>query len=208
MNQLQIFRHADFGSVEIIEEDGKFLFGATQVAKVLRYANPHDAIGRHCRVDGVVKREVIDSLGRTQETNFIDEGNLYRLVVKSKLPEAEKFELWVFDELIPSIRKNGFYLPTTDVQVPELLEKVNALENKLESFVTLNSFEARLLQKAIAKRVYELVLDKAERPAAFKELHREIKDRFGVPSYSDVPRLELQDALNYVKGWVPKRRAS
>lgn len=109
MNEIQIFNHPRFGEVEIIEIEGSPFFGATKTAASLGYSNPHDAISRHCRTDGVVKREVIDSMGRTQEMNFITEGNLYRLITKSKLPDAEKYEVWVFDEVLPSIRKTGSY---------------------------------------------------------------------------------------------------
>ena len=71
--------------------------------------NPRDAIGRHCNADGVVKHDVIDSMGRTQRAKFITEGNLYRLITHSKLTAAERFEKWVFDEVLPSIRQTGGY---------------------------------------------------------------------------------------------------
>ena len=117
MNRTQLFSHDTFGNLDVIVIDGKEMFGATQVAKSLGYSNPHDAIGRHCKKDGLVKREVIDSLGRVQEMNFISEGNLYRLITHSKLPECEKFEYWVFEEVLPSIRKHGAYM------TPETIEK-------------------------------------------------------------------------------------
>ncbi|MED1801802.1 Bro-N domain-containing protein [Brevibacillus porteri] len=110
MSQHQVvFAHTEFGQVEIIRIDGKEWFSATQVAKALGYSNPWKAISAHCRKDGLTKREVIDALGRKQETNFINEGNLYRLIIKSHLPSAERFETWVFDEVLPSIRKTGRY---------------------------------------------------------------------------------------------------
>lgn len=117
MNKLQVFQHPQFGGVEVIVIDGKEMFGATQVAKALGYTNPYDAINRHCKKDGLVKREVIDNLGRPQEMNFINEGNLYRLITHSKLPDSEKFESWVFDEVLPTIRKHGAYM------TPETIEK-------------------------------------------------------------------------------------
>lgn len=69
----------------------------------------NDAIIRHCRKGGVAKRDLTDNLGRTQQAAFIDEGNLYRLIVHSKLPTAEQFERWVFNEVLPTIRKTGEY---------------------------------------------------------------------------------------------------
>lgn len=117
VSQMQSFNHQAFGDLPVVVIEGKEWFGATQVARALGYSNPHDALSKHCRKDGVAFREVIDSLGRAQQLKFINEGNLYRLITKSKLPTAEKFEGWVFDEILPSIRKHGAYL------TPETIEK-------------------------------------------------------------------------------------
>lgn len=109
MKDLQIFNNNEFGEIQIIEENGKYEFEATGMAKILKYANPHDAISRHCR--WVVKREVPhpQSKNKTIEKNFISEGDLYRLITHSELSEAEKFERWVFDEVLPTLRKEGSY---------------------------------------------------------------------------------------------------
>jgi prophage antirepressor-like protein len=87
MNELQIFKNKDFGEVRTIEENGKALFVASDVARALGYKNTSEAIGYHCR--GVVKRHLTDSLGRKQEANFIPEGDIYRLAAKSELPGAD-----------------------------------------------------------------------------------------------------------------------
>lgn len=110
MNQLKNFSHTAFGELEILIKDGKEYFPAVEVAKSLGYSKPHDAITRHCPMMGTTFYGVIDSLGRKQEKKFINEGNLYRLIVKSKLPQAEQFEKWVFEEVLPSIRKHGAYM--------------------------------------------------------------------------------------------------
>ncbi|TWT04636.1 phage antirepressor [Planomicrobium sp. CPCC 101079] len=110
MNQLQNFSHSNFGRLELLNLEDKVHFPATDMAKKLGYANASDAINRHCKKDGVVFHEVIDSLGRNQKKKFINEGNLYRLIANSKLPEAERFESWVFDQVLPSIRKHGAYM--------------------------------------------------------------------------------------------------
>lgn len=106
----KIFQNPEFGVIEVIAIDGKEFFPATDCAKMLGYgSNPQDAVRRHCREDGCVFHAVIDSMGRTQEAKYIDEGNLYRLITHSKLPSAERFERWVFDEVLPSIRMSGGY---------------------------------------------------------------------------------------------------
>ncbi len=106
MNDLKVFSSTEFGELGVMLIDGKEYFPATQCAAILGYKNPKDAIIRHCK--GVVKRD-LPTNGGTQTVNYIPEGDLYRLIVSSKLPAAEKFERWVFDEVLPSIRKTGGY---------------------------------------------------------------------------------------------------
>ena len=105
---IEIFNSVEFGSVRIIEENGNFLFCASDVAKALGYSNIHSALQRHCK--GVVKRDTVTSTRGVQALTYIPEGDVYRLIVHSKLPSAERFERWVFDEVLPSLRKNGIYI--------------------------------------------------------------------------------------------------
>ena len=107
---IEIFNSAEFGRVRIIEEDGNYLFCAKDVAKALGYAVPRKAIHDHCRY--VLKRNVPhpQSESKTVQMMFVSEGDVYRLIVHSKLPSAERFERWVFDEVLPSLRKNGIYI--------------------------------------------------------------------------------------------------
>ncbi|MFG6374140.1 MAG: hypothetical protein K1W04_08425 [Oscillospiraceae bacterium] len=109
MNEMQVFQNSEFGELGVLAINGKPHFPATACAKILGYANPWKAINDHCKKDGLTKCEVIDSMGRMQSTKFINEGNLYRLITHSKLPAAERFEKWVFDEVLPSIRQTGGY---------------------------------------------------------------------------------------------------
>lgn len=127
MNELMIFNSPEFGEIRTIDENGSVLFCATDVARALGYSNPRDAICRHCR--GVVKRDGVslttNQHGKTTkqaaEMSFIPEGDLYRLAARSKLSGAEKFESWIFDEVIPSIRKNGGYINGQENMTPEEL---------------------------------------------------------------------------------------
>ncbi|MEX0416819.1 phage antirepressor KilAC domain-containing protein [Bacillus sp. C30] len=109
MNQLQNFSHGAFGKLEILTKDGKEYFPAKEVALVLGYRDTVNAVKTHCKKEGVVKHHVLTN-GGYQQKNFINESNLYRLIVKSKLPQAEQFEKWVFEEVLPSIRKHGAYM--------------------------------------------------------------------------------------------------
>nr|DAV68921.1 MAG TPA: repressor domain protein [Caudoviricetes sp.] len=110
MNEIKIFENQEFGKVRALEIDGKPYFVGKDVAEALGYKDTVNALKQHCR--GVVKHHVTDSIGRNQESSFIPEGDVYRLIVRSKLPSAEKFEKWVFDEVLPSIRQTGGYQMT------------------------------------------------------------------------------------------------
>lgn len=106
-NNLQVFNSAEFGEVRTVEISGNPYFVANDVARALGYVETAKAIRTHCK--GVSEMD-IPSNGGIQKMKVIPEGDIYRLIVRSKLPSAEKFEKWVFDEVIPSIRKNGGYI--------------------------------------------------------------------------------------------------
>ncbi|AFQ27332.1 phage antirepressor KilAC domain-containing protein [Bacillus thuringiensis] len=124
MTKMQTFAHNMFGNLEVFIKDGKEYFPATDVAKVLGYTNPHKAIRDHCKQEGVNETLVPTNSGK-QMKKFINEPNLYRLIAKSKLPQAEQFEKWVFEEVLPSIRKHGAYMTPHTInallQDPDLL---------------------------------------------------------------------------------------
>ena len=118
-NEIQIFSNPDFGEVRtMVDEAGRPLFCGKDVAIVLGYTNTSKALSDHCRGEVTKRYPIVDSLGRTQKAVFIPESDLYRLIVHSKLPAAEKFERWVFEEVLPSIRKTGSYSvkPMTEYQ--------------------------------------------------------------------------------------------
>ena len=106
MNELKIFKNEEFGQVRMIFIDGKEYFVANDVAKALGYSEPKNAISRHCK--GALKQSYLTN-GGEQEVKVIPEGDVYRLIIRSKLPKAEEFERWVFDEVLPTIRKQGYY---------------------------------------------------------------------------------------------------
>lgn len=104
---LKVFENSEFGQVRILTEDGKVLFCGSDVAKALGYARPREAITAHAK--GAVKRRTLTN-GGEQETSFIPEGDVYRLIIRSKLPSAQRFERWVFDEVLPTLRQTGSYV--------------------------------------------------------------------------------------------------
>ena len=131
MNDLQLFNSPRFGDVRTLTEDGNTLFCGIDVAHALGYTNARDALARHCKC--VVKRDVPhpQSPEKQIEMSFISEGDLYRLITHSKLPDAEKFERWVFDEILPSIRRNGMY--ATPEKLAEMLLNPDAMIQTLQA---------------------------------------------------------------------------
>ena len=108
-NSIQTFSFAEGVTVRsMLDENNQPWFAVSDVCDVLGYANSRDALAKHCRTEGVAKRDTPTNSGNQQLT-FINEGNLYRLIIKSRKPEAEKFEAWVCDEVLPTIRKTGSY---------------------------------------------------------------------------------------------------
>lgn len=132
MEHVQTFTNFAFGKLELIEENGKVYFPATDVAKMLGYRKPHDAITRHCKEMGTSFHGVIDSMGRSQSKKFINEGNLYRLITNSNLPHAEQFESWVFDEVLPDIRKHGMH--ATPQTVETMLNNPDTMIELLQNY--------------------------------------------------------------------------
>lgn len=114
MENLRVFANKEFGQINVILVNNKEYFEAIEIAQILGYSNPRDAVIRLCQREGVVFSDVGVVTGKkTDNTDivqyvskkFIDEGNMYRLIMKSKLPSAIKFEKWIMDEVILSIRK-------------------------------------------------------------------------------------------------------
>ena len=129
MNEIQFFDSTEFGSIRVVEEDGKFLFCGSDVAKALGYSRPNEAVSTHCK--GTVKRRTPTTSG-VQEMLFIPEGDVYRLISRSKLPAAERFEVWVFDEILPSIRKYGGYMAgQEELTDAELLANAMLVANRV-----------------------------------------------------------------------------
>ena len=104
----KIFSNELFGEIRTVKIEDEFYFVASDVAKVLGYKRPGDAVIQHCKHS--VKHRIVDITGFEQQMNIIPEGDLYRLIIKSKLPQAEAFEEWIMDEVLPSLRRDNFYI--------------------------------------------------------------------------------------------------
>ncbi|WP_026478189.1 phage antirepressor [Alkaliphilus transvaalensis] len=160
MTNITIFKNNDFGEVRTLEHEGKTLFCGSDVAKALGYVIPSKAVNTHCK--GVSKMEVPTN-GGTQQMLFIPEGDLYRLIVNSKLPSAEKFERWVFDEVIPTVRKHGLYAKDELLNNPDLfisaLEELKAERERIKRLELENAKSKQIIGELKPKAsYYDLIL--------------------------------------------------
>lgn len=211
MNELQIFNSGEFGEIRTVEINGKPYFVGTDVAKALGYNNPRDAVSRHCK--GVVKHDTPTSSG-VQLMSYINEGDLYRLIMKSKLPSAEKFEAWVMDEVLPTIRKTGSYQkPMTIAEQIQLLALGNQNHEerieKLENTMTIDYGQQKYIGDLVSSIVIAHLGGKESNAykeigkKVFAECNRDIKTYFDVNARNNIPKLRFAEATEYVKNWHP-----
>lgn len=134
MNELQIFNNNLFGEIRFVEVEGKPYAVANDVAKALGYSKPNNAINAHCK--GALKQG-IPTKGGIQEMVIIPEGDIYRLIIRSKLPSAEKFESWVMDEVLPTLREKGGYNLSNNltVEVNQLLDCINRQQEQINELL-------------------------------------------------------------------------
>ena len=151
---LHVFTNDAFGTIRTVEHEDKVYFCGRDVATALGYKDPTNAIKQHCK--GVAIHHPLETAGGVQDTRFITEGDLYRLIFSSKLPAAQDFEAWVVDEVLPTIRHHGVYA------IDELLDNDEFLEHAI---VQLRSERAKrlaaeqaLLEAAPKVSYYDVVL--------------------------------------------------
>lgn len=117
MMELQVFNNNEFGEIRALSLENNSWFVGRDIASALGYSNPSKAVSTHCKH---IRKETIDvssqngnahKARKTQEVSLINEGDVYRLIVKSKLPSAQEFEEWVMDIVLPQIRQTGGYIP-------------------------------------------------------------------------------------------------
>lgn len=143
MNELQIFKNEEFGQVRTLVINNEAYFVGKDIAEILGYAKPQNAIATHVDGDDTLKQGITDNLGRMQQTTVINESGLYSLILSSKLPSAKKFKRWVTSEVIPTIRKHGAYM--TD----------NTLEKALTSPDFLIQLATNLKEEQEKRRLLE-----------------------------------------------------
>ena len=147
-----IFSNADFGEIRTLTMNGEPWFVGKDVATILGYSKPLNAIATHVDSDDSLKQGLIDAMGRTQNAIFINESGLYSLIIGSKLPSAKKFKRWVTSEVLPAIRKHGMYAVDDLIANPDLaIQAFTALKEEREKRKALEAQTA-----AQAKQIEEM----------------------------------------------------
>ncbi|HHK4226600.1 TPA: Bro-N domain-containing protein [Pseudomonas aeruginosa] len=184
----------DAREVRTLLIDDQPWFCVADICRVLGYSNSRDALAKHCREKGVAKRDTLTTKGR-QALTFINEGNLYRLIIKSRKEEAQRFESWVCDEVLPAIRKHGRYEDTSN--------KMATLVDELIGMTEVNVIKGLIRDKA---KVIPI-----DRRRGFQlAMHNRLHTRFNVPRVELIPAAQFESACNFIAAyalegeWLPK----
>lgn len=212
MNELHII---NIDGIECYEKSGIAYLKLETVARGLGFTDNSKGV-EYVRWNTV--RQYLKDIGFSQEVakdDFIPENVFYRLAMKAKNEVAEKFQAKVADEIIPSIRKTGGYgfKPLTPEQMMriqlEMIDDVSDRVTKLENTMNIDYGQQRVLEKEVASVVIESLGGKdssAYRKIAkkvFSECNRDVKDYFRVNSRNNIPRLRFDDAVDYIRNWMP-----
>lgn len=218
MDQLKIFNFKNNEVRTLLVEEEPY-FVANDVAKTLGYVNPSDATNKHCKKS--IMTWGSDSLGRRQEFKIIPESDVYRLIFRSKLPEAEKFEDWVTGEVLPAVRKTGSYIANMDQEdimiatlesQKEIKKRLNTVTTDVEGLkkeIDLSRLQKAQLSKLVRANAMAAVGGKKSHAyrklyrVAISEHWRVIKNYFHVASYEEIPKLKFDEAMEVAGMWSP-----
>lgn len=214
MNGITTFENLEFGAIrtKIIKDEPYFCLpdvcGALEIKNISQ-------LKTRLNKDGVIISEVIDSVGRKQNANFVNELNLYKVIFQSRKESAERFTDWVAGEVLPSIRKTGGYQKPATIaeQIGLLATGYGDHEDRiksLESNMVIDYGQQQTLRQHVNKAVLNALGGKDTEAYAyiskvvFAECNRDLQDRFKVNSRNNIPRKRYEEAIDYVDNWEPK----
>lgn len=214
MNNITTFENLEFGAIrtQIINNEPHFCL--PDVCRALEIKNISQLKTR-LNKDGVIISEVIDSVGRKQNANFVNELNLYKVIFQSRKESAERFTDWVAGEVLPSIRKTGSYQKQLSPQEMMRIQlgMIDDHEDRiksLESNMVIDYGQQQTLRQHVNKAVLNALGGKNTEAYAyiskvvFAECNRDLQDRFKVNSRNNIPRKRYEEAIDYVDNWEPK----
>lgn len=214
MNGITTFENLEFGAIrtQIINNEPHFCL--PDVCRALEIKNISQLKTR-LNKDGVIISEVIDSVGRKQNANFVNELNLYKVIFQSRKESAERFTDWVAGEVLSSIRKTGSYQKQLSpqemmrIQLGMIDDHEDRIKN-LESNMVIDYGQQQTLRQHVNKAVLNALGGKDTEAYAyiskvvFAECNRDLQDRFKVNSRNNIPRKRYEEAIDYVDNWEPK----
>ena len=214
MEEIKIFNSEEFGDILTVTMDKEPWFVGKDVATALGYVKPLNALSTHVEKDDSLKQGITDSLGREQETIFINESGLYALIFGSKLDSAKRFKRWVTSEVLPAIRKTGSYQkPLTPQEMLRIqLGMIDNHEDRiadLEQNMTIDYGQQMVLGDTVSKVVIDALGGKESNAykeigkKVFAECNRDLKHYFNVNARNNVPKKKFDEAVDYVKNWQP-----
>ncbi|HDP2380240.1 TPA: ORF6C domain-containing protein [Staphylococcus aureus] len=215
MQELQTFNFEEL-PVRTLEVDGEPYFVGSDIAKILGYQKPQNAIATHVDLEDKTTT-LIQGTGSNYKSNavIINESGLYSLIFSSKLENAKRFKRWVTSEVLPTLRRTGTYQTkplTTSEQIQLIAQGNTELDErvtKIEETYPIMHGEAKHIQKLVAQKVAEIVRNKFNgyydqvSRKLFAEIYKSIKNIFDVPSYNCIPRGRYQEAIKFVQRWQP-----
>lgn len=221
MNELQTFNSKEFGDIRTVTVDNEPWFVGKDVATALGYAKPLNALSAHVEKDDSLKQGITDSLGREQETIFINESGLYALIFGSKLESAKRFKHWVTSEVLPAIRKTGSYQKpmTTDQKIQllaqgnvELTEKIEKVNDDLQEFkkdMPLLALECQKITRAKNQKVVPLMggknapayKNKSLMHKVYGDIDAQLRREFGVNTYKAIKRNQCDLAIRIIESY-------
>ncbi|HAR7072077.1 TPA: phage repressor protein [Staphylococcus aureus] len=215
MQALQTFNFEEL-PVRTLEVDGEPYFVGSDIAKILGYQKPQNAIATHVDLEDKTTT-LIQGTGSNYKSNavIINESGLYSLIFSSKLENAKRFKRWVTSEVLPTLRRTGTYQtkPLTTSEQIQLIAKGNTeldeRVTKIEETYPIMHGEAKHIQRLVAQKVAEIVRNKFNgfydqvSRKLFAEIYKSIKNIFDVPSYNCIPRGRYQEAIRFVERWQP-----
>ena len=218
MANLQIFAFEGTDEIRTLLINDEPYFVANDIARSLGYKNPSDATNKYCKRS--TKTWGSDSLGRQQEFKVIPESDMYRLIIKSNLPQAERFEEWVMEEVLPNIRKHGSYsLPSDPMEVLKLMfqateeiqadvQGVKGRVIELEENQSIKPGDYGYISRRIHQRVAEVArgygkITQKQRGELYRDINGGIKKITGVGSRTQLRDKHYQTVVDFINDWEP-----
>lgn len=225
---VQIFNNTEFGEIRTVIKDSEVWFCGRDVAMALGYKKPETSVRDRVRDKDTEKFGILTS-GGEQNMIFINESGLYRLIFGSKLESAERFQDWVFDEVLPSIRKTGSYnMPTTpqgqiqllaqgyvemQKQIDTVSDTVEAVKSDFNDFkedCPLFPVDMDRISRTARKKGVEVMggkssiayHDRSIVQMVYRDIYGEIHRNFGCRSYKEIARKNIDKAIEVIENYT------